>query len=151
MRGNKILIINGPNINCLDHRENIYPNQYSYQQLMDKVNEFDQNIIWFQANSEGRIIDAIQSVIYNEEVGGLIINPGGYTHYSISILDALNLLDLTKVEVHMTYITKREDFRSKSITALGVDQVYMGQGIDSYIDGIKYIRSINNKKEDENC
>lgn len=142
MRGNKILIVNGPNINCLNHRENIYPNHLAFSDLMSELNLVDQHLEWFHSNSEGRLIDEIQSVINNQEIGGLIINPGGYSHYSIAILDALLLLDIPKVEVHMTDISEREAFRQLSVTANGVDQVFKGNGIDSYKDAILYLRNI---------
>lgn len=148
MRGNKILILNGPNINCLEYRESCYPNTYTYNQLQDYINTKFANLIWYQSNYEGELISAIQKVIDDESIGGLVINPGGYTHYSISILDALLLLDIPKVEVHMSDITKREAYRNFSITKNGVDQIFMGDGIDSYIKAIQWLNSqINNNKK----
>lgn len=148
MRGNKILIINGPNINMLNFREEIYPNDISYQELCNILTSKDKDIEFYQSNHEGDIIDKIQSLVNDPSYQGLIINPGGYTHYSIAILDALYLLkNQIKVEVHFSDISKREEYRNYSVTSNGVDQVFMGEGIDSYIKAIDYIK--NNGSIDE--
>lgn len=131
----KLIVINGPNINLLGKRENgIYGNtSYSdmCEYIVDKGREFDIDIHMFQSNIEGEIISAIQEAdgIYN----GIIINPAAYTHYSIAILDALKAVNIKAVEVHISNIHNREDFRKKSVTASGCIGQISGFGIYGYI------------------
>ncbi len=130
----KVLVINGPNINMLGVRErNIYGDE-SYEALIFKIKEWSKilNIHTeiFHSNSEGCIIDKIQESygIYD----GMIINPGAYTHYSIAILDALKSIEIPIVEVHISNIHKREEFRKKSVTAEGAMGIISGFGQYSY-------------------
>lgn len=138
MLGNKILIINGPNLNMLEYRESCY-GKISYQELVDTCNNYHPNLIFFQSNSESAIIDRIQQTVFDDSIKGLIINPGAYSHYSIAILDALLLLKIPKIEVHLTDIKKRENFRKTSITSHGVDHVIVGKGIKGYLDAINIL------------
>ena len=130
----KILVINGPNINMLGIREkNIYGNN-DYNSLVEKIkkeaNELDCQVDFFQSNIEGEIITSIQKAlgVYN----GIIINPAAYTHYSIGILDALKAVNIPAVEVHISNIHQREDFRKKSVTAEGCIGQISGLGFDGY-------------------
>ena len=130
----KILVINGPNINMLGIREkNIYGNN-DYNSLVEKIkkeaNELNCQVDFFQSNIEGEIITSIQKAfgVYD----GIIINPAAYTHYSIGILDALKAVNIPAVEVHISNIHQREDFRKKSVTAEGCIGQISGLGFEGY-------------------
>ncbi len=115
----KILVINGPNINMLGIREkNIY-GDLSYLKLIDmiekKSTELQIEIECFQNNIEGEIINKIQSAYAKYD--GIIINPAAYTHYSIAILDAIKSVSIPTIEVHLSNIHSREEFRHRSVTA----------------------------------
>ncbi|MBH1940191.1 type II 3-dehydroquinate dehydratase [Mobilitalea sibirica] len=138
----KLLVINGPNLNFLGIREkSVYGKQdynYMLEQIDNKATSLGITIDVFQSNSEGEIIDRIQKA-YFDEVDGVIINPGAYTHYSYAIRDALASLLVPKIEVHISNIHKREDFRHISVTAAGCDGQIAGLGLNGYllaIDGI---------------
>lgn len=113
----KILIINGPNINLIGRRESTIYGSKSYESINEELFEFskDKNIELqiFQSNHEGEIIDKIQNEAIYQDV--LIINPGAYTHYSIAIRDAVKSVDTPAIEVHLSNIHGREDFRKKSV------------------------------------
>ena len=130
----RILVINGPNINMLGIREkNIYGNN-DYNSLVEKIkkeaSELDCQVDFFQSNIEGEIITSIQkaSGVYD----GIIINPAAYTHYSIGILDALKSVNIPAIEVHISNIHQREDFRKKSVTAEGCVGQISGLGFEGY-------------------
>ena len=130
----KILVINGPNINMLGIREkNIYGNN-DYNSLVEKIkkeaNELNCQVDFFQSNIEGEIITSIQKAfgVYD----GIIINPAAYTHYSIGILDALKSVNIPAIEIHISNIHQREDFRKKSITAEGCVGQISGLGFEGY-------------------
>jgi len=143
----KILVINGPNLNFLGIREkNIYGNN-DYKSLVDllekKAKEMDIELECFQNNSEGLIIDKLQEAYINK-VDGIIINPGAYTHYSYAIKDALSsLTGIPKIEVHISNIHKREEFRHKSVTAASCDAQMAGFGFDGYILAMQYLKNKN--------
>lgn len=145
----KILVINGPNINIIGIREkNIYGNK-SYEHLCSIIEESFKNhqIDFVQSNSEGGIIDQIQGAIFNS-YDGIVINPAAFTHYSYAIYDALLAVNIPKVEVHLSNIFARDDFRKRTITSQGVDAVICGFGIDGYIYAIESI--IKGKYEKNN-
>ena len=130
----RILVINGPNINMLGIREkNIY-GVNDYNSLVEKIkkeaSELDCKVDFFQSNIEGEIITSIQKAfgVYD----GIIINPAAYTHYSIGILDALKSVNLPAIEVHISNIHQREDFRKKSVTAEGCIGQISGLGFEGY-------------------
>ena len=134
----KILVINGPNINMLGVREkNIYGTD-NYESLCEKVSEkaseLEIELSIYQSNTEGQIIDTIQDAY--EKYDGIIINPGAYTHYSIAIYDALKSVNIPTVEVHISNIHAREEFRKTSVTAPACVGQISGFGIDSYILGL---------------
>lgn len=138
----KILVINGPNLNFLGIREKgIYGTQ-DYGYLMDmiqkKAGESDCEIVCFQSNHEGAIIDRIQEA-YFDGTQGIIINPGAYTHYSYAIRDALASITVPKVEIHISDITRREEFRRISVIKEVCDHRIYGQGLDGYIMAIDYL------------
>lgn len=138
----KIMIINGPNLNFLGIREkNIY-GSLSYETLCEYIksyNEFkNMELTFLQSNVEGEIINFIQRA-YNEKYKAIVINPGGYTHTSVSIFDAIRAVDIPTVEVHISNIYKREDFRKKSLIAEACIGQISGFGKYSYILAIKYL------------
>ena len=138
----KLLVINGPNLNFLGIREkSVYGNQ-DYQYLLDmianKAKESGNEITVFQSNHEGAIIDRIQEA-YFDGTEGIVINPGAYTHYSYAIRDALASITVPKVEIHISDITKREEFRKVSVTAPVCDKQIYGQGLDGYLQAIDFI------------
>ena len=132
----KIMIINGPNLNMLGVREkNIYGTR-NYEDVCNYVKEEgkkrNHEILMLQSNSEGEIIDFIQKA-YFENYEGIIINPGAYTHYSYAIHDALKGFDITAIEVHLSNIHTREEFRRKSVTAPACVGQIAGFGEYGYI------------------
>ena len=142
----KILVINGPNINMLGKREpDIYGKQ-DYESLINGLSELAEQkgiaIDTYQSNIEGEIVDKIQAA--NEAYYVIVINPAAYTHYSIAILDALKAINIPAVEVHLSHIAGREEFRHKSVTAAGCIGQVAGFGFDSYylaIDAlIRYVK-----------
>jgi len=145
----KILVINGPNINFLGIREkNIYGTQ-DYQYLLDMIREKAEQtgneITVFQSNHEGAIIDRIQEA-YFDGTQGIVINPGAYTHYSYAIRDALASITVPKVEVHISDITKREEFRKVSVTAPACDRQIYGQGLDGYLQAVNFLMQSGKNK-----
>ena len=138
----KILIINGPNLNFLGIREkNIYGNQdydYLLNMIAEKGEECGCQIEVFQSNHEGAIIDRIQDA-YFDGTEGLIINPGAYTHYSYAIHDALASITIPKVEIHISDITKREEFRKVSVTAPACDKQIYGHGLNGYLEAVDFL------------
>lgn len=138
----KLLVINGPNLNFLGIRDrNIYGAQ-DYHYLMDliqkKAKETGCRIDCFQSNYEGAIIDRIQAA-YFDGTQGIVINPGAYTHYSYAIHDALETIKVPKVEIHISNIHEREEFRKISVTAPACDKQIYGQGLDGYLQAIDFI------------
>lgn len=143
----KILVINGPNINMLGVREpDIYGKQ-DYKALLDlvdktaKENGIDAEC--FQSNHEGDIVDKIQAA-YNV-FDGIVINPGAYTHTSIAILDALKAVGIPAVEVHISDVSKREDFRQISYVRSACMKTIIGQGIDGYRQAMEYLMTVEEK------
>ena len=118
----KILIINGPNLNLLGNREDDIYGKDSLDKIKSdcekKGIEKKLEIIFFQSNNEGEIIDKIHEV--NDKFDGLIINPAAFTHSSIAILDSLRAISKPKIEIHLSNIYSREEYRKKSITSEGV-------------------------------
>ena len=138
----KLLVINGPNLNFLGIREkSIYGKEdYNYllQMIADKARETGHEIDVFQSNHEGAIIDRIQEA-YFDGTEGIVINPGAYTHYSYAIRDALASVQMPKVEVHISDITQREEFRKTSVTAPVCQKQIYGQGLAGYLQAIDAI------------
>lgn len=138
----KVLVINGPNINFLGIREKEVYGIKTYNTLcnalLKKAEELSIDIDIVQSNIEGEIINFIQAG-YNK-YDGIIINPGAYTHYSIAIYDALKSVNIKSVEVHLTNINAREEFRSKSVTAAACIGQICGFGIKSYLLALDALR-----------
>ena len=137
----KILIINGPNLNLLGNREDDIYGKDSLDKIKSdcekKGIEKKLEIIFFQSNNEGEIIDKIHEV--NDKFDGLIINPAAFTHSSIAILDSLRAIKKPKIEIHLSNIYSREEYRKKSITSEGVHGLICGFGGNSYLLGIEAI------------
>ncbi|MGG5208950.1 type II 3-dehydroquinate dehydratase [Chryseobacterium sp. MIQD13] len=126
----RILIINGPNLNLLGTRE---PEIYGTISMADYLKKLEtefsyHEISYYQSNIEGEIINRLQE----DNFDALVINPGAYTHYSYAIADCLKNIQKPKVEVHISNIYKREEFRQKSVTAANTDAVLSGFGMDGY-------------------
>lgn len=140
----KLLVINGPNINFLGIREkSVYGTQdydYLLHMIARKGQEKDCTIEVFQSNHEGAIIDRIQDA-YFDGTEGIVINPGAYTHYSYAIRDALASIGMPKVEIHISNIMEREEFRHVSVTAPVCDRQIYGKGLEGYLMAIDYILS----------
>jgi 3-dehydroquinate dehydratase-2 len=140
----KILVINGPNLDMLGKRES---NIYGEATLEDLQNLILQHckkenieVEFFQSNGEGEIIDRIHAATAGFD--GLVINPGAYTHYSYAIYDALLCLNIPVIEVHISNIHKREEFRRKSVTAAAAVGQICGLGFDGYLYAIDYIKKL---------
>lgn len=138
----KILVINGPNINMLGIREpDIYGKQ-TYNDLLDLLNQIAKELLLdidhFQSNHEGAIVDVIQEAYGRYE--GIVINPAAYTHTSVAILDALKSVGLPTVEVHISDVDSREEFRRFSYPGLYCEKTIKGQGIDGYRQAIIYLK-----------
>lgn len=140
----KILIINGPNLNLLGKREELIYGKATLEDIKKNCEQYSSKlklkIDFFQFNNEGEIIDKIQEV--EKKYDGLIINPAAYTHSSIAILDSLRVIKKPKIEIHLSNIYSREDYRKKSITSEGVDGLICGFGENSYILGIEAIHKL---------
>ncbi len=138
----KLLVINGPNINFLGIREkSVYGTQdYAYlvNMIEEKGRQEGHEITVFQSNHEGAVIDRIQEA-YFDGTEGIVINPGAYTHYSYAIRDALASITVPKVEIHISDITRREEFRRVSVTAPACQKQIYGKGLRGYIDAIDFI------------
>lgn len=126
----KILIINGPNLNLLGTREPETYGTVSMEDYLEKLkSEFpSHDLNYYQSNIEGELINRLQE----DDFDALIINPGAFTHYSYAIADCLKNIQKPKVEVHISNIYKREEFRQKSVTAACTDGVLSGFGMESY-------------------
>lgn len=147
----KLLVINGPNINFLGIREKSIYGAENYdtllQMIADKGQATGSVIEVFQSNHEGAIIDRIQDA-YFDGTEAIVINPGAYTHYSYAIRDALASIVVPKIEIHISDITKREEFRKISVTAPVCDKQIYGQGLKGYLMAIDSAIEIAQKK---NC
>ena len=138
----KILVINGPNINMVGIREpGIYGNQ-SYSDLLRLLaewgNTYSLEIEQYQSNHEGALVDKIQEALGKYD--GIVINPAAYTHTSIAILDALKAVQIPAVEVHISDVDSREDFRQISYAGLACVKTITGQGLDGYRQAILYLK-----------
>lgn len=142
----KILVINGPNINFLGIREKaIYGKEdypYLLSMLEEKAKKEGIEILTFQSNGEGDIIDRIQEA-YSDKTDAIIINPGAYTHYSYAIRDALASIEIPKIEVHISNVHKREEFRHVSVTAPVCTGQIVGLGLQGYLLAVDAVLSMN--------
>ncbi|MDY6065667.1 MAG: type II 3-dehydroquinate dehydratase [Finegoldia sp.] len=137
----KIFIINGPNLNMLGIRE---PDIYGKKDLGSiesmiklKAAKEDVEVEFYQSNHEGDLVDFIQKAYGRAD--GIIINPAAYTHTSLAILDALKAVDLPTVEVHLSDVDAREDFRKFSYVSLYAEKVIKGKGDQGYLEAFDYL------------
>ncbi len=137
----KILVINGPNLNMLGIREPDHYGRETYANLCEKIQKHceskDIEVKLYQSNHEGDLVDEIQKAYGNVE--GIVINPGAYTHTSIAILDAVKSVNIPAVEVHISKVEEREDFRQVSYVRLACKKTITGHGTDGYLEAIDYL------------
>ena len=137
-----VLVINGPNLNLLGIREPDLYGKQDYAALVALVEETcAQEGLWvevYQSNHEGDIVDKIQAAL--GKFDGIVINPAAYTHTSVAILDALKAVALPAVEVHISDVSKREEFRQVSYARLACIKTYMGLGLEGYRQAILYLK-----------
>ena len=138
----KFLIINGPNINMLGRREPAIYGAQNYASLLELIKTTceDEGIEYehFQSNYEGAIVDKIQSAI--DDFDGIVINPAAYTHTSVAILDALKAVALPTVEIHISDIDTREEFRHFSYVSLAAVKTIKGLGLNGYAVAIRVLK-----------
>ena len=144
----KILVLNGPNINMLGIREpGVYGSQ-SYGELLRLLeiwaNELGVDMEHYQSNHEGCLVDKIQAAYGCFD--GIVINPAAYTHTSIAILDALKAVAIPAVEVHISDVKAREDFRQISYAGKACIKTIMGQGLDGYRQAMAFLAQMQNKE-----
>lgn len=136
----KILVLNGPNLNMLGIREPEVYGKQTYQDLCNLINNYcNENNIEieiYQSNHEGDLVTMIQQAYFNK-VDGIVFNPAAYTHTSIALLDALKSVNIPCVEVHISDVNKREDFRQVSYVRLACIKTISGLGFDGYIKAIE--------------
>lgn len=139
----KILVINGPNINMLGIREKHLYGNNTYDDLVNMIKKWglanSVDVECYQSNSEGDIVTTIQNA-YNK-IDGIVINAAAYTHTSVAILDALKAVNIRTVEVHLTDIYTRDEFRKHSYVSLYAEKVIVGKGFDGYIEALDYLKN----------
>ena len=137
----KILVINGPNLNMLGIREPDHYGKETYADLIDKIEKHCAmkgiEVKTYQSNHEGDLVDEIQNAY--GKMDGIVINPGAYTHTSIAILDAVKAVGIPTVEVHISKVEEREDFRQISYVRLACVKTITGHGTNGYIEAIDYL------------
>ena len=130
----KLLVINGPNLNMLGIREPDIYGRETYDDLMrlcqDKADELGVEVDFYQSNHEGDLVDIIQQSYGTTD--GIVINPGAYTHTSVAILDALKTVGIPTIEVHISDVDQREDFRKISYIRACVTETITGRGLEGY-------------------
>lgn len=138
----KILVINGPNINMLGIREPEIYGKATYQDLRRHIesaaSRMGVEVAFFQSNHEGAIVDAIQEAYGRFD--GIVINPAAYTHTSVAILDAIKAVGIPAVEVHLSDVSEREDFRQISYVRQACKATVMGKGFDGYVEAMALLR-----------
>ncbi|MBR6307030.1 MAG: type II 3-dehydroquinate dehydratase [Lachnospiraceae bacterium] len=138
----KILVVNGPNLNMLGKRDPAVYSSRTYEDLLDMIGEkagkLNMTVEVFQSNHEGAIIDRLQDAL-SDGTEGLVINPGAFTHYSYAIHDALEILSFPKIEVHISDINTREEFRRVSVTRPACDGQIVGEGFEGYLHAMEEV------------
>lgn len=137
----KIFVINGPNLNMLGIREPDIYGKETYSDLCDKIQNYcdgkNIQVELYQSNHEGDLVDKIQSAYNNAD--GIVINPGAYTHTSIALLDAVKSVGVPTVEVHISSLENREDFRQTSFIRLACVKTITGHGTKGYLEAIDFL------------
>jgi 3-dehydroquinate dehydratase-2 len=137
----KVLVINGPNLNMLGKRPKEHYGSLTLDEINDlmiKENDGYFKLEFFQSNYEGAIVTKIQESL---DYHAIIINPAAYTHTSVAIHDALEIVDIVKVEVHLSKVDSREDFRKINFIRDVVDETFQGDGALSYIKAVRYLKN----------
>ena len=141
----KFLIINGPNLNMLGIREPEIYGRETYDDLRRMAAEgcgkLGVEVDFFQSNHEGALVDAIQQA-YFDRVDGIILNPGAYTHTSVALLDAVKAVGIPTVEVHISDVRQREDFRQVSYVRAACVKTIMGRGLAGYVEAAEYLKAL---------
>ena len=137
----KIFVINGPNLNMLGIREPDHYGRETYADLVEKIEGYCKSkgieVELYQSNHEGDLVDEIQRAYGNAD--GIVINPGAYTHTSIAILDAVKSVNIPTVEVHISKVEEREDFRQISYVRMACVKTITGHGTDGYLEAIDFL------------
>lgn len=137
----KFLVLNGPNLNMLGIREPEIYGKKTYKDLVEMITAYalksGLEVEVYQSNHEGDLVDKIQSAYGNYD--GIVINPAAYTHTSIALLDALKAVGIPAVEVHISDVGKREDFRKISFIRTACVKTVSGKGFDGYIEALEYL------------
>ena len=137
----KILVLNGPNLNMLGIREPALYGTQNYENLCSMIKDYaleiDADVEIYQSNHEGCLVDKIQQSY--GVFDGIVINPAAYTHTSVALLDALKAVAIPAVEVHISDVSKREDFRQISYVRHYCEKTIAGKGFDGYIEAMKYL------------
>ena len=138
----KRLVINGPNLNMLGIREPGIYGKESYESMQQRIRahaeEIGVQVELYQSNHEGDLVDEIQRAY--GRIDGIVINPGAYTHTSIALLDAVQAVHIPTVEVHVSKVEEREDFRQVSYIRLACVKTITGHGIDGYLEGMDFLK-----------
>ena len=137
----KFLIVNGPNLNMLGIREPDHYGRETYADVVEKIRTYCDGLgietEFYQSNHEGCLVDAIQGAF--GKMDGIVINPAAYTHTSVAILDAVKSVSIPTVEVHISKVEEREDFRQISFVRLACVKTVTGHGTDGYLEAIDYL------------
>lgn len=138
----RILVLNGPNLNMLGIREPDIYGKSTYSDLIKMVGDYCDSkgveVTFKQSNHEGDLVDYIQQA-YFEKLDGIVINPGAYTHTSVALLDALKAVNIPAVEVHISDVDSREEFRQISYVSRIAVKTIKGHGFDGYIEAVDYL------------
>ena len=139
----KIFVINGPNLNMLGLREKEHYGTGTYQDLVDMIKAYadknNVNVEFYQSNHEGDLVDYIQRA-YFQKADGIVINPGAYTHTSVALLDAVKSAKVPTVEVHISKVEEREDFRQVSFIRQACVKTITGLGFEGYLRAIDFLK-----------
>jgi len=137
----KILVINGPNLNMLGIREPAHYGRETYADLVEKIKAHAQKrgveVTLYQSNHEGDLVDTIQAAY--GVMDGIVINPGAYTHTSVALLDAVKSVSIPTVEVHISKVEEREEFRQISYIRLACVKTITGHGTDGYLEAMDFL------------
>lgn len=139
----KLLVINGPNLNMLGIREPDIYGRRTYEDLVSMIHRHCESrgisVTFFQSNHEGALVDAVQSAYGTQD--GIIINPAAYTHTSVALLDAVKAVGLPTVEVHISDVDSREEFRRVSYIRAACEKTISGHGFEGYLEAADYLVS----------
>ena len=150
----KILVMNGPNLNMLGIREPAHYGRETYEDLLALIRRHAEETgvegSFFQSNHEGTLVDAIQQA-YFDKVDGIVINPGAYTHTSVALLDAVKSVSIPTVEVHISKVEEREDFRQVSYIRLACVKTITGKGFAGYLEGMDFLKALAEGEAGDGC